>query len=99
MEYSSISDVRTQIDIIDSQLVKLIAKRSECVKAAALFKSDTQDVRAPNRVEQVISKVTVLAAESGLPSEIIQPIYRTMINAFIEFELKQHELLNQHHDD
>lgn len=102
MEYLSISDVRAQIDLIDSQLVKLIAKRSECVKAAASFKNDIQDVKAPDRVQQVIDKVTILAEENNLPSEIIQPIYRTMINAFIEFEIKQHELIyqadNQQHD-
>ncbi|WP_142243604.1 chorismate mutase, partial [Klebsiella pneumoniae] len=34
MEYSSITDVRNHIDQIDSELVKLIAQRAQCVKAA-----------------------------------------------------------------
>lgn len=99
MQFSSISEVREKIDIIDSQLVKLIAKRSECVKAAASFKKDTQDVKAPNRVQQVIDKVTAIAAQYDLSPEIIQPIYRTMINTFIEFEIKQHRQINQSQHD
>ena len=38
VEYSSITDVRNHIDQIDSELVKLIAQRAQCVKAAAAFK-------------------------------------------------------------
>lgn len=94
MHYQSISDVRKQIDELDSQLVKLIAQRGECVKAAAAFKKDAQDVRAPDRVQQVIDKVSILAQEHGLPQEIIQKIYRSMIEAFIDFELKQHQAIN-----
>lgn len=95
MSYLSISDVRKQIDALDSQLVKLIAQRGECVKAAAAFKKNTQDVRAPDRVQQVIDKVSILAEEHGLPQEIIQKVYRSMIDAFIDFELQQHQLINQ----
>ncbi|MDC9592413.1 chorismate mutase [Xenorhabdus sp. IM139775] len=95
MSYLSISDVRKQIDVIDSQLVKLIAQRGECVKAAAAFKKDTQDVKAPDRVQQVIDKVSILAEEYGLSQEIIQKVYRSMIDAFIDFEIKQHQFINQ----
>ncbi len=45
MEYSSITDVRNHIDQIDSELVKLIAQRDQCVKAAAAFKTDQASVR------------------------------------------------------
>ncbi|HIG0398272.1 TPA: chorismate mutase [Klebsiella pneumoniae] len=40
MNFSCIEDVRKRIDEIDSQLVRIIAQRSECVKAAAAFKTD-----------------------------------------------------------
>ncbi|MDC9580521.1 chorismate mutase [Xenorhabdus sp. PR6a] len=94
MSYLSILDVRKQIDALDSQLVKLIAQRGECVKAAATFKKNAQDVRAPDRVQQVIDKVSILAEEHGLPPEIIQKVYRSMIDAFIDFEMKQYQFIN-----
>jgi len=90
MTFTSLDAVRKQIDQIDSELVSIIAQRAECVKAAAAFKTDSAAVRAPDRVQQVIDKVRVKAAEAGLPGEIIEKIYRSMIDAFIEYELEQH---------
>lgn len=95
MSFSSIEEVRNRIDQIDTELVKMIAKRSECVKAAAAFKIDHSAVRAPDRVQQVIDKVRKQATEAGVPAEIIEKVYRTMIGAFIDFELEQHKQLSQ----
>lgn len=95
MRFSSIEDVRNRIDQIDIELVKLIAQRSECVKAAAAFKTDHSAVRAPDRVQQVIDKVRKQATEAGVPAEIIEKIYRAMIGAFIDYELEQHNQLSQ----
>jgi isochorismate pyruvate lyase len=95
MDFSSIDDVRNRIDKIDSELVKMIAQRSQCVKAAAAFKSDHSAVRAPDRVQQVIDKVSKQATEAGLPEVIIEKIYRTMIDAFIDYELEQHDQLRK----
>ncbi|AYM91230.1 MULTISPECIES: chorismate mutase [Serratia] len=95
MHFSSIEDVRKAIDGIDSQLVSLIAERGRLVKAAAGFKKDQDAVRAPDRVQRVIDKVRVEAAVVGLPEDIIEKVYRTMINAFIDYELEQHRSLVQ----
>lgn len=95
MTFATIEDVRNRIDQIDSELVKIIAQRAECVKAAAAFKTDHSAVRAPDRVQQVIDKVRKKAAETGLPEVIIEKVYRSMIDAFIDYELEQHERLKQ----
>ena len=67
MKYTTITDVRNHIDQIDSELVKLIAQRAQCVKAAAAFKTDQESVRAPDRVQQVIDRVREMAANEGFP--------------------------------
>ncbi|MDR3432189.1 MAG: chorismate mutase [Rouxiella aceris] len=95
MEFSSIEEVRSCIDQLDSELVKLIARRGECAKAAARFKKDQDAVRAPERVQKVIDKVRRDAAQAGLPEVIIEKVYRTMIGAFIDYELEQHRDLSQ----
>lgn len=95
MNFSSIEEVRNRIDQIDSELVKMIAQRSHCVKAAAAFKSDRSTVRAPDRVQQVIDRVSKQATEAGLPIVIIEKVYRAMIGAFIDYELDQHDQLRQ----
>ncbi|WP_287790233.1 MULTISPECIES: chorismate mutase [Atlantibacter] len=93
MFFTTLEGIRKRIDQIDSELVNLITQRAECVKAAADFKTDHSAVRAPDRVQQVIDKVREKAAATGLPEEIIEKIYRAMINAFIEYELEQHDRL------
>ncbi|EOI3554476.1 chorismate mutase [Cronobacter dublinensis] len=95
MNFLSIEDVRNRIDEIDSELIKIIAQRGECVKAAAAFKIDHSAVRAPDRVQQVIDKVRKQATEAGLPEVIIEKVYRTMIGAFIDYELEQHGQLQK----
>ncbi|MBH2772226.1 MULTISPECIES: chorismate mutase [Serratia] len=93
MEYTSMDEIRADIDQLDEKLVELVAQRGRCVKAAARFKQNTQAVRAPERVKQVIDKVKTHARRAGLPEEIIEKTYLAMINAFIEYELVQHNQL------
>lgn len=85
--YNSLEEVRQNIDLIDKELVKLIAKRSLFVSQAARFKDSVKDIVAIQRVNAVIDKVRVLSEESGLNPTIAEKVYRTMINAFTEEEL------------
>ena len=54
---NNIEEVRININSIDEEIVKLIAKRGHFVKQAAKFKNDMADVKASKRVEEVILKV------------------------------------------
>lgn len=90
---TSIEDVRSRIDHIDQNLVALLAQRGQLVAQAATFKKTTDDVRAPARVEQVIAKVRAIASETGASPEVVERVYRAMIAAFIDEELKLHAAL------
>ena len=89
-----IEDVRENIDQIDRQIVALLAKRGSYVKQAARFKQNRAEVQAPQRVEQVIAKVTALADELGANQPVVEQVYRAMISAFINAELAEHAALN-----
>jgi isochorismate pyruvate lyase len=71
-------------------IVALLAERGGYVKQAARFKKPTEDVKAPQRVEQVIAKVRDLAEESSADSAVAEQIYRALIRAFIDAELAEH---------
>ncbi len=94
VDCSSLEQVRANIDRIDRQLVTLLAERGAYVAAAARFKKTTDDVQAPQRVEQVIVKVTALSQELGADPRITEQVYRAMISAFIQSELAEHASLN-----
>ena len=93
IECNSIEEVRNNINNIDEQIVKLIALRGEFVKQAAKFKKDSDAVKAPKRVEEVINKVKKLAQLNGANEEVVENVYRTMINNFIKAEMKEFEKL------
>ena len=82
----SLAQVRAQIDRIDERIVQLLAERGGYVLAAARFKSSAAEVRAPQRVEQVVARVRGLAeAQGGLP-DVVERVYRELIEAFTEAE-------------
>jgi aspartate racemase len=92
-EPRSLEEVRGCIDGLDRAIVTLLALRGEQVAAAARFKKDSEEVKAPQRVEQVIAKVRALAHVSGANAEVVERTYRAMIEAFIDAELAEHDRL------
>lgn len=90
----SLGEIRQHIDRIDREIVNLLAERGALVNQAASFKKHPDDVRAPARVEEVIAKVRGIAADTGASPEVVEHVYRSMIAAFIEQELKTHTRLN-----
>jgi isochorismate pyruvate lyase len=91
---TSIEVVRSNIDRIDRQIVTLLAERGSYVKQAARFKKSTDEVKAPQRVEQVIRKVTALSDELGADPIVTEQVYRAMIAAFIDAELDEHRAIS-----
>lgn len=82
----SLAQVREQIDRLDHDIVALLAERGRYVLAAARFKRSAEEVRAPQRVEQVIAKVRQLADQQGAMPEVVERVYRELIRAFTDAE-------------
>lgn len=89
----SLEQVRENIDRLDRQIVGLIAERGAYVSQAAGFKKDSDAVKAPLRVEQVITKARALAEQLGANPDVTESVYRAMIAAFIQQELAEHSAL------
>ena len=88
---TNITEIRTAVDIIDDQIVELIAIRSKYVKEAAKFKKDEKSVADSNRVQKVIDSKKELAEKYGASPELIEKIYKIMIDFFINEEMKEWE--------
>lgn len=87
---NSLLEIREQIDILDNQIIELLSSRYMYVKEAAKFKTSEDAVRAPDRVQQVINKVRLLADKALLPPNLAEAVYRVLISQFIELELKEY---------
>ncbi len=80
------SEVRTVVDRIDRQLVRLLVERQACMEAAARIKTDRAAVYDKARIEDVIEKVKASAREAGLSVDIAEPVWRLLIERCIAHE-------------
>lgn len=85
----NMQDIRQAIDTIDKSIVKAIAQRAGYVQAAAKFKTSEAAVRDDHRVKKVIESKKALAQQEKVSPELIEKIYRTMIDHFIAEEMKE----------
>ena len=83
---SSLAEVRANIDRLDSVLVPILAERADLVAQAAGFKPDRAAVVDHPRIEQIIAKVRDMAEANSVDPELMEAIYRSMIDAYIAFE-------------
>ena len=84
-----LNPLRKKIDVIDAELVKLLAERAEIVMQVADIKAEHGlPAFIPERVEEVITQVRGLAEAQGMEPELAERVWRAMIGWFIEFEEK-----------
>lgn len=85
---SSLDEIRYHIDLIDREIVSLLAKRGEYVRQAANFKKSIGNVEDKNRINEIIKKVTKYANEINFDPSIVSQIYESMIRIYVEYEKK-----------
>jgi isochorismate pyruvate lyase len=84
----NMAEIRQAIDTIDQDVIRLWARRFEYVKAAAAFKTDPTAVRAPERFAAMLAQRRQWAADNGLNPDVIEGLYRDLVNYFIDEEMK-----------
>jgi isochorismate pyruvate lyase len=90
VDATSLDEIRAAIDAVDADLVRLLARRESLVRQAAPLKRDARAVQAPGRVEQVVARARAQATAAGGDPDVVERIYRAMIQAFIDMELTEH---------
>lgn len=87
-ECHSIEEVRQEIDEIDHAIIGLIRKRFSFIQEIIKYKSSIDDVYAKNRYNTVIIKRREIAANHNLDPDVIERIYRIMMDYFIKEQLE-----------
>jgi isochorismate pyruvate lyase len=90
-ECANIHEVRDEIDIIDREVIDALSKRFQYVIAAARFKTSEASVRSPDRFQAMLQQRREWAQESGLNPDVVENIYRDLVNYYIEEELKHYK--------
>ena len=85
----SLTEVRAALDVLDEEIVRLLARRFQYVDAAARIKQRREEVRDEERISAVIDHVRSKAAGQGAPAELVAEVYKNLIEVSIRRELKK----------
>ena len=81
-------EVRAGVDAVDRELVALLVRRTAYMDAAARIKPSRDVVRDEWRIEDVISKVRTEAENLGLSPDLVEPVWRELVEQSIAHEFR-----------
>jgi isochorismate pyruvate lyase len=86
----TMADIRAEIDRVDEALVKLFAERAGYIDRAVVVKSGVKlPARINSRVEEVVQNVRRHAEAQGLPPDLVEKLWRRLIDWSIAREESQ----------
>jgi isochorismate pyruvate lyase len=75
------AELRAAIDQLDGELVRLLSQRARYIDRAVDLKRETGwPARIPARVEDVVSKVRQAAMDQGLDPDLVDALWRHLID-------------------
>ncbi|GAB4137984.1 MAG: chorismate mutase [Sphingomonadales bacterium] len=80
------TEVRREIDRLDRAIVVLLAERFGYIAQAAGIKQQRDQIRDEARIEDVIAKVSALAAHIDAPAERVAAVFRELVEQSIAHE-------------
>ena len=89
-------NVRRAINVLDDVLVPLLVERVGYMTQAARIKPHASQVRDEARIEDIVARVRERAVAEGGDAEVIEQIYRSMMEACIAYEEREFARLRTH---
>jgi isochorismate pyruvate lyase len=85
----NLADLRTVIDRIDRDIVSLLAERVRCLDEVIAVKArDSLPAAIPERIEGVVANVRLEAENAGMPPDLAEKLWRSLIDWSIAYEDK-----------
>ena len=81
--------VRNDEATLDDVLVPLLVTRGGYMTQAARIKKDATQVRDEERIEAIVARVRERTQKEGGEPDMIEAIYRSMMEAYIAFEHRE----------
>ena len=85
----SLEEARREIDELDEKIVELIAARNAYVRQLAHFKNSIDEIKAEDRISDVINRARAKAIELDLSPNLINDLYLRMIDAMVDSEVAE----------
>ena len=85
----TMQDVRREVNALDDVLVPLLVGRVGYMTQAARIKQDAAQVRDEERIEAIVQRVRASAALHGGAPDVIEAIYRSLMEHSIAQEHRE----------
>ena len=92
---TTMEDVRRNVNALDDVLVPLLVTRIGYMQQAARIKGDVGQVRDEARIEAIVSRVRERATAEGGDADVIEAIYRSLMEACIAYEHREFARLRE----
>ena len=78
--------LRSKLDILDNELLKLIKKRSNLVNKVLKVKIHKKEIIDQKRIKFILKKIKKKSIQSNIDPKITNRIWKNMIWSFIDYE-------------
>ena len=78
--------LRKKLDKIDSQLIKVVKKRTEIIKKVLSLKAYKKEIIDKKRISVVLKKIRKESLKKNIDPIITHRIWKNMIWSYIDFE-------------
>ncbi len=86
-KFRNMAELRVEIDTLDRDIVALLARRAALIdRAVELKPAENLPARIDTRVEVVVDNVRVQARRSGLDADLVETLWRHLIQWSIRRE-------------
>ncbi len=85
-EVDSLQAAREAIDVIDAEVIRLLANRAGYVHQVVKYKKTAAEIRAPQRYAEVMRRRREMAEAAGLNPDVIEQMYILLVENFIKEE-------------
>ena len=87
---ADMAEIRADVSEIDREIIRLLGRRLEYVKAAVRYKPDEESIRNPGHWERFFADRRRWAVEAGYDAEVVEAIYRKLYDYTIQVQLALH---------
>ena len=85
----TMNEVRAGVDALDRELVALISRRFDYMRAAARIKPTRDSVRDEVRKAAVIAAARTEAERLGAPADRVAGLWESLVESSIAFEIQE----------
>jgi len=86
----SLDELRGKVDIIDEQIIDLLARRTGVVEQIGNYKArNASVVHDPTREAWILDKLSTLAEKKGFSPSVTVKIYKILLEHFVDMQKKQ----------